>query len=180
MFKSDAYMPQPDWKPQADKPQAYLLIKYDELYKGGDAIDVNEDEPSLEHTSYVALDHKPEHADVYQLIRQFVIERPACWRLPNATAKPPHEEEERKHCLATWYSDEAEKIIEARTHKPVLEVRVHDAYLFAVEGDMLESSINATHYGAYELGTNMLGMPGIHSHHTTFWIPKESIKGDAA
>jgi hypothetical protein len=180
MFYHHAYLPQPDWKPQTDKPQAYLLIKFDELCKRGDAIDVSEDERMLEQISFMTFDHKPEHADVYQLIREFILERPAYWGFPDATAKPPHDEEERKHCFATWYSDEAAKIIEARTHKPVLETRVHDAYLFAVEGDMFESSINATHYGCYELGTHMLGMPDIHSNHTTFWIPKESTDARSA
>lgn len=181
MFKHDAYLPKPDDKPQT--AQAWLLIKYDELCKSGDAIDVNEDDRPLEQTSYIALDHKPEPNDVYQLLRQFIIERPAYWRLPCATAHPPHEEEERKHPIHVWYSDDAAKIVEARTHKPVLEVRIFDAYLFTIDGDMFESSIQATHYGCYELGTHMLAMPDIHSHQTTFWIPKEPTpltKEDAA
>lgn len=171
-FKHDCYMPGPDDKQHG--AQTWMLVKYDELCERGERINrMSHDPDYTEHIKYIALDSTPEPTEVYEMLRWFILDRPDYWGLFDCTAHPPHLEEERKHPIHVWYSDDVENIVAQRTYEPVLEVRIHDAYLFTIDGDMLQSQIMGTHYGAYELGTHMLGMPDIHSHQTTFWAPKE-------
>jgi hypothetical protein len=168
-WKSDVYMGDRD-----EQAVSILFCEFSLVTNRGDDVDKLSDAEwdRLPLKEYLCFDSPPTEQDIFCSLALRLDTIPSWYtswwnKLEGVTLEPPHYEEERKLCIAERYNNGA-AIIERRTHKQVMSVRMRYAWLFSLTGDMFSGGIAPRYFQCNELKE---GMPGGDSR--DFWALKE-------
>lgn len=162
--------------------QAILMCEYTLEHEDGDELKDWSDR-RMPIKSYYPFPEMPSDAEMFALLALQLDTIPSWaaqpwWtKLEGLTLYPKHEKYERVLSIADW-SLRQEEILALREHKRVMHLRMSEAWLFSMSGDMFGGCIKPRYFDC-----NMLndGMPG--GNHRDFWALKEPApltKGDAA